>query len=99
LLFFYKDAKEKYFSDSRGALSLNGARAEIIPVEPDQGNACAGKVAIIQSSSLRGQSHIRFFGDKWDKNEKNDFGSLPYQSFAYSSPGCYTGAGNRFGNW
>jgi hypothetical protein len=40
-----KKRQEKYFSDSRGALPPTGVRAEIIPVEPDQGNACAGKVA------------------------------------------------------
>jgi hypothetical protein len=32
-----------YFSDSSGCF-LQGQEAEMIPVEPDQGNACAGKV-------------------------------------------------------
>jgi hypothetical protein len=37
-----------------GCSSAGGGRAEIIPVEPDQGNACAGKVVIMYSSSFRG---------------------------------------------
>lgn len=31
-------------SDSSGCFIRKGVIAEIIPVEPDQGNACAGKV-------------------------------------------------------
>jgi hypothetical protein len=31
-------------SDSRGAYPLKNGKAEIKPAEPDQGNACAGRL-------------------------------------------------------
>jgi hypothetical protein len=36
--------KKQRISDSPGCFYAIGVIAEIIPVEPDQGNACAGKV-------------------------------------------------------
>jgi len=33
-----------YFTDSSGCCSVHNGMAEMIPVEPGQGNACAGKV-------------------------------------------------------
>lgn len=36
--------KNREFQIPRGAFPAVGGIAEIIPVEPDQGNACAGKV-------------------------------------------------------
>ena len=52
--------RPKIFSDSPGCLrsgptesiSVAGTKAEMIPVEPDQGNACAGKVAVFYSPSF-----------------------------------------------
>jgi len=41
------------FSDSSGCCSASGGMAEKIPVEPGQGNACAGKVTIQLTFLLR----------------------------------------------
>jgi hypothetical protein len=48
---FVRPAENRFLS-SRGADSPDGEEAEIIPVEPDQDNACAGKVASFSSSAV-----------------------------------------------
>jgi hypothetical protein len=35
-----------------GVFFFTGKRSEIIPVEPDQGNACAGKVTLPSQTSI-----------------------------------------------
>jgi hypothetical protein len=62
-------------------LSANGGIAEIIPVEPDQGNACAGKVVpLFVYASLSQHFSQTIFSTNIDLNEdpdeKNVFGDL-----------------------
>jgi len=40
-----------FVPDSSGCCPATGGMAEKIPVEPDQGNACAGKVTTFQGFS------------------------------------------------
>ena len=94
------------FTDSSGCFAVNTGKAEIIPVEPGQGNACAGKVVLSFTPTLhfRSISFKSIFTSlftlcrrepfKLMEHEKIVFGDLLFNDF----PNCYFPANKRESN-